>query len=293
MRAWGAFADGVLKLNGRHLPPTVEGLFAFSSMFRSVGTYTNYVGSVAFACELAGVSAAACRDPLLRRAKRAIAHRQQQSRERRFIRRGLLRRLVALAIAEHAPEEAALYILCYAFMLRCASEAMPLVVEHSGLTERSVASSHPAVLQCDGHTARIHLVRRKNAPTGVTLDRECWCSGCSATCPVHAGAKVLEAHPGGAAPFSRWSSGALRVNLRRRLAALGIEHATEYGLHSFRRGHAMDMFERGAGLRLILEAGGWKSCAFALYLQGSLVEKKAVAEAQAENSSDSECLDLD
>ena len=53
----------------------------------------------------------------------------------------------------------------------------------------------------------------------------------------------------------------------------------------------MDMFERGADLRTILLAGGWKSCAFALYLSGTIVEKRAVAETQEVASSDSECED--
>ena len=43
------------------------------------------------------------------------------------------------------------------------------------------------------------------------------------------------------------------------------EGATTYLLHDLQRGHAQDLAERGSTLRVILEAGEWRSSAFACY----------------------------
>ena len=72
VRAWGHFADRVLRAGGRHLPPSPEGLAAWSRLFRRAGTFANYVGYVALACDIAGVSAEATRSPLVKRAKAAL-----------------------------------------------------------------------------------------------------------------------------------------------------------------------------------------------------------------------------
>ena len=84
----------------------------------------------------------------------------------------------------------------------------------------------------------------------------------------------------GEKPFAHFRDADIRTNLRRRLEALGVKHFHEYGLHSFRRGHAMDLLNSGADLVTILTAGGCKSCAFAAYLEARVLEMSAVAVAQ-------------
>ena len=147
MRAWAKFADGVLGANGDHIPPTVEGLLAFSEMFRSVGTFKNYVGAISYACDLANVPGDACRDRLLKRAKDAIRERGTGCRERRFIQRPLLRKLVLLASEEGDRVEAALYVLCYAFMLRSPSETgqLAFVNGHLGQTSHAHSQNVPMI----------------------------------------------------------------------------------------------------------------------------------------------------
>ena len=95
------------------------------------------------------------------------------------------------------------------------------------------------------------------------------------------------------APFLRFDARDVRVTLRRRLAALGVEHFVEYGLHSFRRGHAMDLVDSGASLATILAAGGWKSCAFAAYLQMHMVEKGAARAAAVVDAFDDDAHSSD
>ena len=88
--------------------------------------------------------------------------------------------------------------------------------------------------------------------------------------------------PAGTAPFRLFDVPALRLSLRRRLSLLGVAHWDEYGLHSFRRGHAMDLAEWGGDLAEIIRAGGWKSSAFRFYLESHSLGKRAVAKAQSE-----------
>ena len=151
------------------------------------------------------------------------------------------------------------------------------------------------VFQCSDSVARVHLKRRKNLIHGSTLDRECWCAGCRDTCPVHVFGTWFKSRATEDPPFASFSASELRVNLRRRLACLNIEAYGEYGLHSFRRGHAMDLVERGGDLAMILAAGDWNSSAFKFYLCQMRLESRTVAQAQGEHSSDSEddvCNDL-
>ena len=280
IRAWISFADSVLGANGQHLPPTPEGLLAFSAMFRSVGTFSNYVSAIGFACNLVGVSDAACQHQLVRRAKAAVKRRQEAPRTKRFISRRLLARLMQLANQEGDSLEAMLYCVTYCFLLRCASEGFPPTFRRGGVTERSECPRGVSCVQCDSDLIRVHLASRKNAPHGETLERVCWCSSCRVTCPVHAIGAWAGTLPDGATPFSALKDWDVRANLRRRLAILGVEHHAEFGLHAFRRGHAMDLLDSGADLLTILRAGGWRSCAFAAYLQMQAVESGAVAAAQ-------------
>ena len=93
--------------------------------------------------------------------------------------------MVELARKEGDPDEAALYILAYGFMLRCPSEVLSLIFQNTAPTERRQCASDVHVCQFSGKLARVHLVRRKNARRGDTVDRQCWCDNCKTTCPVH------------------------------------------------------------------------------------------------------------
>ena len=69
---WARFARNVLGLEGQEFPPSVEGLLAWSEMFRVAGTFQNYVGHVSLACQILGLPSEACRSPEIQRARRAI-----------------------------------------------------------------------------------------------------------------------------------------------------------------------------------------------------------------------------
>ena len=73
LRCWGAFAEEVLELKGKHLPPTAEGLIASSRCFKHPKTFQKYIASVQFGCEYAGLPTDSTYDKSLRRARAAVA----------------------------------------------------------------------------------------------------------------------------------------------------------------------------------------------------------------------------
>jgi hypothetical protein len=122
LRCWFGFAQQVLQLHGKELPPTVDGLLQWSSLFRCKGTYKNYVNYVKVACELVGVSTAAFHNRVVTRAGMAIEKRRQfVPRPKMFIQLPLVERLVAVALQDGFAAEAMLYVACYAFLLRAPS----------------------------------------------------------------------------------------------------------------------------------------------------------------------------
>ena len=288
LRAWGHFADRVLGAGGRHLPPTEAGLVAWSRLFRCAGTYSNYVSYVGMACDIAGVSAAATRGPLVRRAKTALEKQQRAPRERRFLERALTARLVSALLVQDVAS-AMLFLLSYAFLLRVPSEALPVQVGSVGGAGEPLPPGRHSCVGLRGGDLVLHLARRKNKPHGSTLVRSCWCAQCKVTCPVHVLGPWLASWPGGHRPFAHVSARAARVCLRRQLSALGVACAESYWLHDFRRGHTQDLVAGGSTLVDILRAGEWRTPAFMCYLDMAMLEKSAVVEAhQLESDSDSE-----
>ena len=76
LNCWIAFARKALRMPvDWELPPTIEGLQAWSALFSHFKTFGNYLNYVRMACELAQVPTAVFRDPVLKRTKAAIEKR--------------------------------------------------------------------------------------------------------------------------------------------------------------------------------------------------------------------------
>ena len=255
LKCWAAFADQVLRLKGAHLPPTPEGLAAWSRLFHNSKVFGNYLAAVKFACELRRLPTSAFNDEAIKRAKAAIARREPPPRGKAFIRQSLTLRLMQLAESEQDKQGSMLYGICYTFLLRVRNEGLPLVSGIVGGPDRPLPPQRHSGIGISGHELILQLASRKNKPHGSTLKRRCCCSSCPAMCPVHILGPWIQSHPAGTQLFSNIDGDfALKV-LRRRLSALGIEDAARYRLHDFRRGHAQDLFESGANLKTIVLAG--------------------------------------
>ena len=286
LRCWAAFCEGVLQCGGSHLPPTVDGLVTFSLLFRNHKTYGNYLSYIVLGCHLQGVDGSAVHDPLVRRAKRAIAKREKAPRPKLFLQLPLLCRLVALALEERDTVSAMFYIAAYSLLLRPRAEALPITVGAPGSTATALVQGQHSAVEVCGERLVLRLARRKNRPHGSVLRRDCWCHSSKETCPVHVLGSWLGGFAIGRQPFDCITAGVALPQMRRRLAQLGVEGHASYRLHDFRRGHAQDLLEKGSRLQVILSAGEWSSSAFTANLDTCDLEARAALEAHWAASED-------
>lgn len=281
--AWFAFAREALALHGRELPPSADGLLAWSLLFRSDLTFSNYISHVKLACQVCGLPVDVFRDTPLRRAKCAIRKRGAfLPRAPLFIREDALCALLKQANErQESAVFAQLFLVTYVFLLRLPSEA--LGISFDGVAFRQGAGA--SLILCDG-LLQLKLARRKNKQFGSVLQRACWCARCTATCPVHALGAWFAGLPVGTKPFSDITAAGSLSTLRFFLAQLGVKDAALYRTHDLRRGHALDLQQRGGTLREILQAGEWSSPAFLSYLDMTQLELGAVVEAHLAESED-------
>ena len=282
LRCWALFSDTVLGANGRHLPPSVEGLVAWSTTFRTANVFGNYLAGVRFACQLADIPFEHTFHADVTRAKQAIKKREGPGRPKMHLQWRVVSRISCLAEAEHEITEAMLYRLAYWFLLRVRSECLPIEVGTKDEAHHDLPQGrHSALVLVDSKLV-LRLRTRKNKQHGSTLYRTCVCmDGAKPNdgCPVHVIGKWIESMPAGCRVFEGITADAALKPLRRRLVSIGVTGASHYCLHDFRRGHAQDLVENGASLAMILQAGEWASQAFATYLKMVEVEAHAVRQA--------------
>lgn len=280
LRTWAAFARASrLEIA---LPPTSDDIVAWSTLFKSVKVFRNYIAKLKLACMIYRVDVSWCEHESVKRAKDALAKRGPPPREKKFIQHDKVIKLVDLAMKERAPAMAALYLLAYAFMLRVPSEAIPM--RHGGDGSDSVEGQ--SVVRFKQNSVVLRLESRENRPHGSELLRHCWCVSCKGTCPVHRVQDILCGVGVGEALFKGFTPSHVLKTLKRHLRQLRITEADSYRTHDFRRGHALDMQLNGKTLYQILEAGQWDSPRFLSYLDLKRLEAGAVVEAHMDEESD-------
>ena len=135
------------------LPPLLDDLLAWSIMFRSDGTLSNYLGHVKTACMLYNVAVKVFDNVALKRAKEAVRKRHNfEQRPKLWIQRGRVQEIIELCDAcESYASYAHLFLLSYAFLLRVPSEAIPVTAGKG---------SGPCALYREGETLILELKRR-------------------------------------------------------------------------------------------------------------------------------------
>ena len=137
LNSWKKFAALVLKQEAHEcLPPTVEGLVAWATAFRSRGTFDNYCGAVKSACLMWNLSTAAFKEEVLYRAKVAISKRATRDPGSPGITMVVLEKLVDLTLDEEDVAMAMLYVLSYWMLLRVPSEGLPVSLGDAGVDNR-------------------------------------------------------------------------------------------------------------------------------------------------------------
>ena len=220
---------------GKEFPPSVDGILAWSQLFRSAGTFGNYVSYVRLGCQILGVSDAACSGPHIKRAKASIEKLGGFVRRKRmFVKHDTVLRMVRLAATKTAQEwiVAMLFLASYVFLLRLPSEALPM-------TSLGVGSGHgeQSVIQRVGDTVCLKLRRRKNRPSGSVLSRACWCQKSPETCPVHVLWPFFESCGVNVKPFVHITPRTALWYLRSTLNELRVPESHIYNTRDFRRGH--------------------------------------------------------
>jgi len=287
--SWIKFATAALGGRKMALPPTLEGMLAWSLTFRCVGTFSNYSGHVRTVCLALDVAAPAAGHPGLRRAKVAIVKRMLFTpRPRMFLQRTTVRNLVlAVDRGMETQSFAMLWLATYCFLLRLPSEALMMRRGGEGFI---AAGKEQSVLHLDPNGELVlTLNTRKNKIRGSTLRRSCSCAACKRTCPVHAlWFGFFAGLAPGAQPWACFTAAIARCHLRSTLTALGFGSPGNYGTHDFRRGHAKDMQQAGATMEAILAAGEWRSRAVFTYLDHAELERDDALEAAMHSDTDNE-----
>ena len=304
-----AFVREVKGMNVVLWPPKLDWLLAWASMFRCSGTFSNYLGYVKVGCLIERAGVEVFNHPAVRRAKDSVKKAGRfASREKLWIRRTRIEAMLRWASrdlkssvaglpsssASSARVEAMksqddlhfalLFLVCYVFLLRMPSEALPMIVGDGSGQElaQSVIWVDPVK-----NELVLKLKRRKNKEQGSRLVRTCWCKECSRTCPVHVLGPLITKMQPGAALFEGITKAVALSKLRVMLEAIGVEKFESYRSHDIRRGHALDLQCAGAPLWQILEAGEWSSPAFLKYLDLHKLDTELVVQAHC-NESDSD-----
>ena len=208
----------------RYFPPACEDILAWSTLFRSSGTWCNYLNYLRTACMLVKasteVSKCCCHvaladilcpqvfaEPAVRRTTVSVQKAGNfVSRERMWIRMKTIEQLMALAEQRaQLASVASLFLITYIFLLRLPSEALPLTVGQNTSTNE---------IFMDGGCLVVVLARRKNKANGSKLTRRCWCARSRPTCPVHVVGRMLGRFQKGARLFAGWTPSSALGELR-------------------------------------------------------------------------------
>ena len=141
LKCWLRFAREALGREGRELPPSQDGLLAWSMTFRCDRTFSNYLGHVKTGCMLLGLSCEAVDSQVLKRAKLAIAKRTSfRPRMQLFLGLRMVENMLEHLLAHPEWSTTVLWAwTAYVFLLRVPSECLPLVTA-GGIGEESMQS---------------------------------------------------------------------------------------------------------------------------------------------------------
>ena len=263
LKSWIQFAVQAYDNPEEAFPPTLEGVLAWSTTFRSLGTFMNYLGCLRKACHALNLEAPPYGHAAIKRAMTSIVKRQlTPDRPRLHLDRIDVRNMVlAVNSGMETLQFAMLWLVSYIFLLRLPSEVglrVAIALFHSCCTfhllcqalpmQRGYGRGSPAGAQSllwhENNELCLELASRKNRQRGSgVIRRRCTCQGNMDICPIHV---LWETFAARAAPGQRlWpgvTAGGARTRLRQLLSKLHVDNAMLHNTHDFRRGHARVVF---------------------------------------------------
>ena len=155
MRVWIWFARHVLGIKGSVWALREQDIMAWSNMFRNKDTFSTCLGYVRTGCMMGKQPTDVLRSSVVKRAKLAIAKREQFApREKQFVQRPLLVKVMKFAKAEHSEAMAMLFLAAYVFLLRVPSEGIPMRRGGDGAR----MEEHKSVFSLEGDKVSGHLL---------------------------------------------------------------------------------------------------------------------------------------
>ena len=292
LRCWHAFASGVLNYNeDTTLPPrTGSHIEMFISVFRNPATAQNYVGAVKWACNHLRLPVDWYTQTVVDTLKGArTRHTRLEGGAKHaaaYLTENQIHRIVAVADELKLVDFSLFVLISWEFLLRCQSEAIPLM---SGSASDAVGlplDRHSGVWIDDQNQLCLKLQRRKNRPQGSLLRRPCTCGKVlSKVCVVCRVRAKLRTHVTSARLWEFTAASALK-QLRRVLVLLAADNAASYTLKAFRAGKATALAVSGKSLGAILAAGEWRSSAFLSYVDTDTVDHAQILNQTLEASED-------
>ena len=278
LRCWHAFATAVLAYDGGEtLPPKCsQDVEAFVAIFKNGSTAANYVGFIRWACTHLHLSKEWDTVTLMETVRGA---RKRQERvyggtkhAEKLLDDTLMTRVVRMADHMGLQEFATFALVCWEFLLRVQSEAVPMLVGCQGDATSMPQGRHSGLWVDSASHLCLRLARRKNRPQGSLLRRGCTCRTAGRQfCVVHrmqlylAGKQV-------AAPIWPFTPATALSAFRRMLVLVDTPQSSQFTLKAFRAGRATTLAAQGKSLGTILQAGEWRSSAFMNYVDTDIVD---------------------
>ena len=196
--------------------------------------------------------------------------------------------LVKRADSMSMPEYSCFVLMCWEFLLRVQSEAVPLLAGMPDDATSLPRERHSGVWVDGSGALCLRLQRRKNRPQGSLLRRRCTCpSQGFRFCVVHRLRPFLaQLQP--TEPLWSFDSGAALKKLRRLLTLSQVPSAPEFTFKAFRAGKATALAAAGKSVGTILQAGEWRSAAFLNYVDTDVVDQAQLLDQAMVQSEDEE-----
>ena len=294
LRCWHAFATAVLSYeDGKTLPPRCSAdVEAFVAIFKNGNTAANYVGFIRWACTHLNASLEWNSTTLMETVKGARKRHERVHGGAKHAAKLLddknIHDVVRMADHMGSPEFSTFSLVCWEFLLRVQSEAVPLLVGNADCATSMPAERHSGLWVDSANFLCLRLARRKNRPQGSLLRRGCTCRTSSKQmCVVHRLQAHLAKRPL-AQPVWSFTSASALATLRRMLVLTGTQESTRFTLKAFRAGRATALAAQGKSLGTILQAGEWRSSAFMSYVDTDVVDNSQLLQQTLALSDDEE-----
>ena len=278
LRCWHAFATAVLAYEaGQTMPPRCsQDVEAWVAIFRNGNTASNYVGFLRWACTHLHLNKDWDTTALMETV-RGSRRRQERlhggtKHAAQLLNDDLMWKVVHMADHLEMQEFANFALVCWEFLLRVQSEAIPMLAGTSEDATHLPQGRHSGLWVDGANQLCLRLARRKNRPSGSFLRRACVCATRGRSmCAVHR----MQAHLAAkqvAAPLWSFTPASALHTLKRLLVLVKEPQSAAFTLKAFRAGRATQLAAQGKSLGTILQAGEWRSSAFLSYVDTDAVD---------------------